>query len=155
MISFTAGQLVFLEEFFNHLGIQDGITKFDEFNRNYKRPSKKRPELEHDARCHALKKDMSRCNGRRNIPGNLCGIHISRGTPHGLIQGPLPSSTVSIEELFPEIGENQGPLLYQNDPGTTFVASASLIASASLPFVQDEEPMTAEKLNELMDAFFV
>lgn len=84
--AFTKSQLMLLNIFFEEFKIKDGITKFDNFTKSYKKPVKKRPPLDPQSRCHALKKDKSRCNGRKIGAGQLCGIHIAKGINYGLAQ---------------------------------------------------------------------
>jgi hypothetical protein len=89
MIAFTESQLKLLDIFLKQFEIKDAIRQFDDFNRTYKKPVKKRPPLASEIRCHALKKDHSRCNGRKIGKGKLCGIHIARGIPYGLFRDPV------------------------------------------------------------------
>lgn len=60
--------------------------------------------LDNDIRCLALKKDGSRCNGRRKIEGTLCPIHQRTGVKFGsYIQDDDDSGSSSVAQVTPKI----------------------------------------------------
>lgn len=86
MIAFTEAQIIFITELLKKVGVDNGTEVFEEFNRTYKKPVKKRQQLEDGVRCVAVVKHKGRCNGRRIGSETLCGIHKSRGTPYGTVE---------------------------------------------------------------------
>lgn len=85
MVTFTKTQRDFLVDFFKASDLKDGLARLYHFKESYKKPATKRAQLDHAVRCYALKKDATRCNGRKVGTGDLCGIHISKGLVYGSI----------------------------------------------------------------------
>lgn len=166
MVSFNESQLVFLNTFFEICEFEDGVAKLEEFNKTYKRPVKRIEPVDDSARCQALTRSRQQCKNRR-MGAQLCVAHSTKGTPFGT----KDATDRDVLEAFgnltlgndtPDTPRMPDPPHMPDTPDTPRMPIAQfVIKEKEEPVTEEptavdeiEPPMSIERVNEMIDAFF-